>query len=147
MVSAEPSRSLAKGFFRLAAKRSGRRTILSQTMLAPMATGRSATTVTGVFFLRRVTKRQPLASRSEAEIIVAEVEDIGRPGFDEHFLGNGDVVGVARSELVEGGHLGLGVVDDVDLGGNLTILEVRPALRPARMDQGGIDQPQVLLRP
>jgi hypothetical protein len=36
----------------------------------------------------------------EAEIVVAEVEDIGRPSFDEHFrLGNRDVVGVARSEF------------------------------------------------
>src|SRR6266511_2671461 len=64
MVTVTIRPSLAKGFLRLRANRLGNRTILSQTMVVPVGTGRSATAVTGVFFFRRVTNRQSLPSTS-----------------------------------------------------------------------------------
>ena len=56
---------LAKGLVRVAASRSGRRTIRSNRMpLSSAGTAFAVTVATGVFFFSRVTSRQPRASSS-----------------------------------------------------------------------------------
>ena len=51
-----------------------------------------------------------------AEIVIAEIEDIGCAGHDRHGLGGGDVVDPCGRDRRVDRPLGLRIVDDVDLG-------------------------------
>ena len=94
--------------------------------------------------LKRVTSRQPSASSlaKEAEVVIAEVEDIGRAGFDRHRLRRADVVDVGGGDGVIDRAPEVGIVDDMRLGAENVGREARP-LRPdpRQPEAGRVDQP------
>ena len=90
-------------------------------------------------------RHQPAALRVElrppGEVVVAEVEDVSRPGLDRHRLGGADVVEVGGAHRVVDRPAQVRIEDDMRFGAENLGREARPfRANPGQMQAGGVDQ-------
>ena len=101
----------------------------SERMSQPFGTGNSSIGVKPRIGFE--ARHDPAAGGIEpgppAIIVIAEIEDIGRAGFDRHLLGRGDVVDIGRADRGVDRAIGVRVVDDMRLSAAHAGREPRPA--------------------
>ena len=79
--------------------------------------------------------------RPPAIIVIAEIENVGRPRLDRHLLGGRNVIDVGCSHRKIEWLIGIGVVDDVRFGAANPRRKGRPtAAQTAQLHAGRIDQ-------
>jgi hypothetical protein len=90
-------------------------------------------------------RHQPAALRVEprppGEVVIAEVENVGRPGLDRHVFGGADVVEVGGAQRVIDRPAQVRIKHDMGLGAENLGREARPFRSDAgQMQAGGVDQ-------
>jgi hypothetical protein len=77
----------------------------------------------------------------EAEVVIAEIEYVGRAGLEHQLLGRGNVVDPGRGHAEVDRHRRLRIEDQVQLGGGLALRFRQPLEHaPAEVERRGVDQ-------